>query len=61
MTKVISKNGLILAAFALIVTAIVTLTQQLTKDAMKDTEKQLHMKCPLDNEWKVGRTWAQTH
>tara|TARA_R100000808_G_C2154221_1_gene165071 strand:+ start:2550 stop:4184 length:1635 start_codon:yes stop_codon:yes gene_type:complete len=34
---------------------------QLTKDAMKDTEKQLHMKCPLDNEWKVGRTWAQTH
>jgi len=34
---------------------------QLTKDAMKDTEKQLQMKCPLDNEWKVGRTWAQTH
>ncbi len=34
---------------------------QLTKDAMKDTEKQLHMKCTLDNEWKVGRTWAQTH
>ena len=34
---------------------------QLTKDAMKDTEKQLHMKCPLDNEWMVGRTWAQTH
>ena len=34
---------------------------QLTKDAMKDTEKQLHMKCPLDNEWKVGRTWAHTH
>ena len=34
---------------------------QLTKDAMKDTEKQLHMKCPLDNEWKVGRTWAETH
>ena len=34
---------------------------QLTKDAMKDTEKQLQMKCPLDNEWKVGRTWAETH
>jgi DNA polymerase-1 len=34
---------------------------QVTKDAMKDTEKELRMKCPLDNEWKVGRTWAQTH
>ena len=34
---------------------------QLTKDAMKDTEKQLQMKCPLDNEWKVGKTWAETH
>jgi DNA polymerase I-like protein with 3'-5' exonuclease and polymerase domains len=34
---------------------------QLTKDAMKDTEKQLQMRCPLDNEWKVGKTWAETH
>ena len=34
---------------------------QLTKDAMKDTEKQLQMKCPLDNEWKVGKTWAESH
>ena len=34
---------------------------QVTKDAMKDTEKELRMKCPLDNEWKVGKTWAQTH
>ena len=34
---------------------------QITKDAMKDTERQLQMKCPLDSEWKVGKTWAQTH
>ena len=34
---------------------------QITKDAMKDTEKQLQMKCPLDREWKVGKTWAETH
>ena len=34
---------------------------QLTKDAIKDTEKELKMKCPLDNEWKAGKTWAQTH
>jgi DNA polymerase-1 len=34
---------------------------QITKDAMKDTERKLHMKCPLDNEWKVGKTWAETH
>ena len=33
----------------------------ITKDAMKDTEHQLQMKCPLDNEWKEGTTWAQTH
>lgn len=33
----------------------------ITKDAMKDTEQQLQMKCPLDNEWKEGVTWAQTH
>ena len=34
---------------------------QITKDAMKDTEKELHMKCPLDSEWKVGKTWSETH
>ena len=34
---------------------------QITKDAMKDTEKELRMKCPLDSEWKVGKTWAETH
>ena len=34
---------------------------QITKDAMKDTEIQLQMKCPLDNEWKEGTTWAETH
>jgi DNA polymerase I-like protein with 3'-5' exonuclease and polymerase domains len=34
---------------------------QITKDAMKDTEIQLQMKCPLDSEWKVGKTWAETH
>ena len=34
---------------------------RITKDAMKDTEQQLQMKCPLDNEWKEGTTWAETH
>ena len=33
----------------------------ITKDAMKDTQQQLQMKCPLDNEWKEGTTWAETH
>jgi DNA polymerase-1 len=33
----------------------------ITKDAMKETEQQLQMKCPLDNEWKEGMTCAQTH
>ena len=35
--------------------------RKLTKDAMKDTESKLQMKCPLDNTWKVGKTWAETH
>jgi DNA polymerase-1 len=34
---------------------------QITKDAMKDTEVTLDMKCPLDCEYKVGNTWAETH
>ncbi len=33
----------------------------ITKYAMKDTEKQLQMRCPLDNEYKVGLTWSDTH
>jgi DNA polymerase I-like protein with 3'-5' exonuclease and polymerase domains len=33
----------------------------ITKYAMKDTEKQLQMRCPLDNEYKIGKTWAETH
>ncbi len=33
----------------------------ITKDAMKDTEQHLQMKCPLYNEWTEGTTWAETH
>jgi len=34
---------------------------QITKDAMKDTEKTLKVKCPLDCEFKSGTTWSETH
>ena len=34
---------------------------QITKDAMKDTEKTLKVKCPLDCEFKIGTTWSETH
>tara|TARA_R100001039_G_C1853058_1_gene114204 strand:+ start:2096 stop:3757 length:1662 start_codon:yes stop_codon:yes gene_type:complete len=34
---------------------------QLTGDAMKITEEGLAIKCPLDSEFKVGKTWATTH
>ena len=34
---------------------------QITKDAMKDAERTLKMKCPLDCEYKEGLTWADTH
>jgi len=33
----------------------------ITKKAMKETEEIFNIKCPLDNEYKVGVTWADTH
>ena len=33
----------------------------ITKIAMKETQEILNLKCPLDNEYKVGTTWAETH
>ena len=33
----------------------------ITKEAMKETEKILNLKCPMDNEFKVGKTWSETH
>jgi len=33
----------------------------ITKLAMKDTERNLKVRCPLDNSFKVGITWAETH
>ena len=34
---------------------------KITKDAMLETTMTLDMKCPLDCEYKVGNTWAETH
>ena len=34
---------------------------RITKDAMKETEKILKLKCPMDNDYKIGKTWAETH
>jgi DNA polymerase I-like protein with 3'-5' exonuclease and polymerase domains len=33
----------------------------ITKDAMKEAEKILKLKCPMDNDYKIGKTWAETH
>jgi len=33
----------------------------ITKIAMKETERTLSLRCPLDNDYKVGVTWAETH
>ena len=33
----------------------------ITKKSMKETEEIFNIKCPLDNEYKVGVTWADTH
>ena len=34
---------------------------EVTKEAIKETTKTLKLKCPLDNECKVGITWSKTH
>jgi DNA polymerase I-like protein with 3'-5' exonuclease and polymerase domains len=33
----------------------------ITKIAIKETEDLLKLRCPLDNDYKVGITWAETH
>jgi len=33
----------------------------ITKEAIKDTERKLKFRCPLDSTWKDGETWAMTH
>ncbi|MEK9894941.1 MAG: DNA polymerase [Burkholderiaceae bacterium] len=34
---------------------------EFTKQAMKETERILNLKCPLDSEYKVGQNWSETH
>ena len=34
---------------------------RLTREAMKLTEKELSVRCPLDSEYKVGNNWSETH
>ena len=34
---------------------------KITKDAMKQTEATLKVRCPLDCEYKIGTTWMETH
>ena len=34
---------------------------QVTKWAMKQTEKSLGVRCPLDSEYKIGNNWSDTH
>ncbi len=34
---------------------------QITKHTMKETEKILNLKCPMQSNYKIGKTWAETH
>ena len=34
---------------------------EITKEAIKQTERHYNFKCPLDSEYDVGRSWADTH
>ena len=33
----------------------------ITKEAIKETERRYGFKCPLDSEFDIGRSWAETH
>jgi DNA polymerase I-like protein with 3'-5' exonuclease and polymerase domains len=34
---------------------------KLTKEAIKETTRTFNMKCDLDCDYKIGKTWAETH
>jgi DNA polymerase I-like protein with 3'-5' exonuclease and polymerase domains len=34
---------------------------EITKAAIKETEQAYDFKCPLDSEYQVGSSWADTH
>jgi DNA polymerase I-like protein with 3'-5' exonuclease and polymerase domains len=34
---------------------------RITKEAILDTSRNLAVVCPLDSQYKVGKTWAETH
>ena len=34
---------------------------EVTKLAMKETERKLNVRCPLGSEYKIGLNWAETH
>jgi DNA polymerase-1 len=34
---------------------------EVTKTAMKNVESVLNLNCPLDSDFKIGYTWAETH
>jgi DNA polymerase I-like protein with 3'-5' exonuclease and polymerase domains len=34
---------------------------EITKQAMKLTQKELSIHCPLDSEYKIGKNWYETH
>tara|TARA_Y100000996_G_scaffold414429_1_gene405262 strand:+ start:881 stop:2599 length:1719 start_codon:yes stop_codon:yes gene_type:complete len=33
----------------------------ITKKAIKETERTFNFKCPLDSDFQIGRSWAETH
>ena len=33
----------------------------ITKEAIKETERKYNFKCPLDSEYQIGSSWADTH
>ena len=44
-----------------VLTAQASIFGDLTKEAMKEVERILKVKCPLSSEYKIGRTWKETH
>jgi DNA polymerase-1 len=34
---------------------------RITKEAMRQTQRTLSVQCDLDCDYKIGKTWAETH
>jgi DNA polymerase-1 len=42
-------------------TEVAELVGQLLKQSIQETTDYLSLRCPMDGDYRIGRTWAETH